>query len=217
MLVAYQSAENRVSRSILWTAYVPESAPTMQMRFSFPRQPLKALRVTETNSGSDLWHIHELRVYDGPDEMPRGPEWRARAHPYSWGIDQAFDNSLVTFWMCGEAIAPGQWVEVDFGHQKQADSLVIQTAPDQPEIRLRLEGSDPSGGWKLLAPAPQVSATERPIGLRRAAAVELKRRGIDYVLAFDGEIGADDLQRDAAEWGIREVGKQGGAHLYRLP
>jgi hypothetical protein len=217
ILVAYQSADNRVIGGILWTAYVPQAAPTMQMRFSFPRQPLQVLRVTETNYGADLWHIHELRVYDGSSQVPRGPEWRLRAHPYSWGIDQAFDNSLVTFWICGEAIAPGQWVEVDFGHPTDADSLVIQTAPDQPGIRLRLEGSDPSGAWKLLAAAPQVSLTERPIGLRRAAAAALKQRGIDYVLAFDGEIGADDFERNTAEWGIREVGKEGGAHLYRLP
>jgi hypothetical protein len=217
ILVAYQSAENRVIGGILWTAYVPESAPTMRMQFSFPRQPLQVLRVTQTNNGTDLWHIHELRVYDGPNQIPRGPEWRVRAYPYSWGIGQAFDNSLVTFWICGEAIAPGQWVEVGFGHPTPADSLVIQTAPDQPGIRLRLDGSDSSGRWKLLAQAPQISATERPIGLRRAAAVELKRRGIDYVLAFDGEIGADDLRRNAAEWGIHEIGKLGRAHLYALP
>jgi hypothetical protein len=217
ILVAYQSAGNRVTGGILWTAYVPEAAPTMEMRFSFPRQALQVLRVSQTNHGADLWHIHELRVYDGPNEIPRGPEWRARAYPYSWGIEQAFDNSLVTFWICGEAIAPGQWVEVDFGRPRQADSLVIQTAPDQPGIRLRLDGSDASGRWKRLAEAPQISVTGRPIGLRAAAAAELKRRGIDYVLAFDGEIGADDLKRNAAEWGIREVGKQGGAHLYRLP
>ena len=217
ILVAYQSAGNRVAGGILWTAYVPAAAPTMEMRFSFPRQALQVLRVTQTNRGADLWHIHELRVYDGPNEIPRGPEWRARAHPYSWGIEQAFDNSLVTFWMCGEAIAPGQWVEVDFGRPRQADSLVIQTAPDQPGIRLRLDGSDASGRWKPLAEAPRIGVTGRPTGLRAAAAAELKRRGIDYVLAFDGEIGADDLAGNAAEWGIREVGKQGGAHLYRLP
>ena len=108
-------------------------------------------------------------------------------------------------------------MEVDFGRPRQADSLVIQTAPDQPGIRLRLDGSDASGRWKRLAEAPRISVTGRPIGLRAAAAAELKRRGVDYVLAFDGEIGADDLERNAAEWGIREVGKQGGAHLYRLP
>jgi hypothetical protein len=187
------------------------------MQFSFPRQPLKVLRVTQTNHGTDLWHIHELRVYDGANEIPRGPEWRLRANPCAWGIDQAFDNSLVTFWICGEAITPGQAVEVDFGHPTQADSLVIETAPDQPGIRLRLEGSDPDGRWTLLAAAPQIAATVRPIGLRRAAATELKRRGIDYVLALDGEIGADDLRRNAVEWGIREVGEHEGAHLYRLP
>ena len=55
------------------------------------------------------------------------------------------------------------------------------------------------------------------MALRRALAEELKRRGIDYLLTFDGEYGADDLQRNAGLWGIRQVGEYRGARLYWLP
>jgi len=43
------------------------------------------------------------------------------------------------------------------------------------------------------------------------------RRGVDYLLAFDGEYGSGDLQRNAGLWGIRQVGEYKGARLYRLP
>jgi len=49
------------------------------------------------------------------------------------------------------------------------------------------------------------------------AAQELKRRGIDYLLLFDGELGADDLRANAAQWRITPVAAYKGARLYRLP
>jgi hypothetical protein len=46
---------------------------------------------------------------------------------------------------------------------------------------------------------------------------ELKRRGNDYLLMFDGEMGAGDLQLNAQLWGILQVGEYKGARLYQLP
>jgi hypothetical protein len=217
ILVAQQSSENVTIREILWTAFTPDYEPTWRLRFSFPRQPLRAVRVVQTNSGADLWSIHELRVFDGARELRRDPRWRTGAQPYPWGIGDAFDGKLVTFWKCGERLRPGQFVEVDFNVVEPADSVSIETAPNQWGIRLKLEGQDAAGQWKLLAAEAQASDAPVPPGLRRAAAEELKRRGIDYLLVFDGDFGADDLQGNAGLWGIRQVGEYRGARLYRLP
>jgi hypothetical protein len=217
ILVAHQSSENVRSREILWTAFTPDYQPTWRLRFLFPRQPLRAARVVQTNSGADLWSIHELRVFDSARELPRDPRWRLHAQPYPWGIGDAFDGRLITFWKCGEALRPGQFVEVDFNEAQPADSVLIETAPNQWGIRLKLEGCDANGRWKLLAAEPRVSDAPVPPGLRRAAAEELKRRGIDYLLVFDGEFGADDFGRNAGLWGIRQVGEYRGARLYQLP
>jgi hypothetical protein len=217
ILVAQQSSENVKSREILWTAFTPDYQPTWRLRFVFPQQPLRALRVVQTNSGADLWSIHELRVFDGAREPPRDPWWRLNAQPYPWGIGDAFDGKVVTFWKCGEPLRPGQFVEVDFNGVEQADSVSIETSPNQWGIRLKLERRDANGQWKLLAPEPRLSDAPVPPGLRRAAAEELKRRGIDYLLVFDGEFGADDLRGNAGLWGIRQVGEYKGARLYQLP
>jgi hypothetical protein len=46
---------------------------------------------------------------------------------------------------------------------------------------------------------------------------ELKRRGIDYVMLSDGDLGADDLRRNPDRWGIVPIGKSKAARLYKLP
>ena len=217
ILVAQESSENAMSREILWTAFTPDYQPTWRLRFRFPRQPLGAVRVVQTKRGADLWNIHELRVFDGARELPRGPRWRLDAQPYPWGIGEAFDGKLITFWKCGERLRPGQFVEVNFGEVEPADAVLIETAPNQWGIRLKLEGQDGSGQWKALAAEAQAGDAPVPAGLRRAAAEELKRRGIDYLLVFDAEFGADDLARNAGLWGVRQVGEYKGARLYRLP
>lgn len=217
ILVEYQSAENKISGAILWTAFVPEYAPTWRLRFSFSRQPLSAIRVLQTGSGESQWTIHELRVFDEGRALPRDSRWRLTARPYPWGIQSAFDNSLATFWMCGSMLEPGQFVRVDFGQVKTADAVVIETAPNQWGLHLQLYGQDTAGQWRLLSPAPLESDATRPLGLRRAVAEEMKRRGIDYVLAFDADLGSDDLRGNADLYGIRQVGEYRGARLYQLP
>jgi hypothetical protein len=53
--------------------------------------------------------------------------------------------------------------------------------------------------------------------LRRAVADELKRRGIDYLLVFESDEGANDLRLNTDIWALRAVGEYRGARLYQLP
>jgi hypothetical protein len=220
VLVEYQATENQITGRIFRVGALPEDAPTLRLRFAFPRQTLRALRVVQTAAPSGpaaLWKIHELRIFDGGHELPRLPQWRLRARPYAWGIQNAFDNSPVTFWISGDPLRPGMYVEVNFGGEQAADALEIDTTPDQWQTRLTLEGQGTSGEWKPIAPSPQQTEEPRPLGLRRAVAAELKRRGIDYLLLFDAAAGADDLRRNVEQWGVRQVGASKGARLYQLP
>src|SRR5262249_43294290 len=159
---------------------------------------LRGIRLVQTNSGTDLWNMHEVRIFDGARELPRDPGWRLTASPSPWGIQDAFDNSLATLWLSGDPIRPGMFVETDFHRMETADSVVVEAAPDQGAVKLKLEGQDSGGVWMALAGTPQVSEAGRPLGLRRALAQELKARGFDYVLMFDTDLGADDLRRNAA-------------------
>jgi hypothetical protein len=217
ILVEYESAENEVTGRILLAGAAPEYAPTLRLRFPFPRQRLQAIRVVQTNTGGERWTIHELRVFDGSRELPRQAPWRLRARPFPWGVQDAFDNSPITFWISGDTLQPGMFVEVNFGAAQEADSVQIETSPNQWQARLHLEGRDVSGQWKILCSAPQQSEEMRPPGLRAAVAAELKRRGIDYLLLSDGDRAAGDLRRNTGQWGVRAVGEYRGDRLYQLP
>ncbi len=216
ILVAYQSAGNIVDRDIFWSGFVPEFAPSLRIRFAFPRRTLQAVRLIQTNTGTGVWYIHELHLFDGGRELPRAPGWRATADPYPWDIGNAIDGRLVTFWKCGDTLRPGETVELRFGTPETAGALEIATSPNQPQIGLRLEGQDPGGSWTVLDAAPRFASVPAP-DMRRAAAELLKQRGVDYLLLFDGEQGATELQRDSAAWGMREIGEYKGARLYQLP
>jgi 4-amino-4-deoxy-L-arabinose transferase-like glycosyltransferase len=221
VLVEYQATENQITGRTLRVGALPEGAPTSRLHFSFARQPLRAIRIVQTANpvgpGTALWKIHEVRIFDGERELPRRPGWRLRARPYAWGIQNAFDNSPVTFWLSGDRLRPGMYVQVEFGREEDSDALDIETTPDQWQTRLMLEGQAASGEWNSLASAPELTEEARPLGLRRAVARELKRRGIDYLLLFDEDNGADDLRRNTEQWGVRLVGTAKGARLYQLP
>jgi hypothetical protein len=217
ILVNWESAENSIDGLIVQQAYDATLAPTWRLRFSFDRRRLQAIRVNQTNTAGDLWNIHELRIFDGERELPRRPEWRLTAHPDPWRIQDAFDNSLMTLWRCGETARPGEFVEVDFHRLEAADAVLIESAPDQNGIHLTLEGQDAAGQWKLLSPGPRISDAAAPLGLRRAAMEELKRRGIQYLLTFDDERETQDLRANPDLWGIRQVAQDKEVRLFQLP
>jgi 4-amino-4-deoxy-L-arabinose transferase-like glycosyltransferase len=209
---AYQSAGNIMSRDILWSGFVPEHAPTQWLRFRFPRQPLRGVRVVQTATAPGTWRIHEIRVFDGGSPLSRNG-WSATAHPFPWGADAVLDGRPASFWRSGDTLGAGQTVELRFAAAAPTDTVLVEAAPDQLASRLRLEAPD----GHLLAGAPEVQDVPLPADMRRAAASELRRRGIDYLLVMDGEFGADDLRARAGEWGIREVGEYKGARVYQLP
>ncbi len=214
--VPSQSEQGVADRAIFFTGFDPGYAPTWRLRFAFPRRELRALRVVQTGRAApDTWSLHELRVFDGGRELPRAG-WRWSAAPYRWGIDNAGDGNPVTFWTSGDTLHPGEFVEVQLPAPLAADSVLMEAAPNQWNVRLELETRDESGAWQFLAQAPESSLAPLPAGLRRAAATELKRRGIDYLLIFDRESGANDLQSHP-EWGVVPTGAYRDARLYRLP
>ena len=213
--VSYQSASNVVSRGVFWSGFSPEHAPRLRLRFHFRRQAVAGVRLVQTANGPGVWSISELRVFDGVRELAdRGP-WRLDASPFPWGIERIVDGRPLSFWRCGDTLHPGQTVTAVFREAAEADTVVVEAAPNQPDLRLRLELERAPGTWTD-AGTPEL-AEEPPGDFRRAAATELKRRGIDYLLIFDGEYGAADLREHAADWGVRQVGEAQGGRLYQLP
>ena len=217
VLVAYQSATGKVLGNILWTPLIQEWNPSWLLRFHFAPRPLRKVRVVQTAHGEpDYWSVSELRVFGGDRELPRDPRWRLRAQPNPWGVRMAFDNSLVTRWSSAQTLYPGMFLEVDFVQPETIDTVAIDATHDQYKIRLRLEGEDAAGRRVPLAAAPEQLEGAPAANLRRAATDELKFRGIDFLVIYDSDFGADDYRTRPDAWGIQLAGEAPGARLYRI-
>jgi hypothetical protein len=217
VLVVYQAAFNNRMGDILWSGMLADYAPTWHLRFRFPPQPLRGIRVVQTASGApDLWNVTELRIFDGDRELRREPGWRLRAHPNPWDVQQAFDNSPATRWRSRQSLFSGMFLDVNFDRARTADSVLIECSHDQSKIRLKLEGRSARGAWLQLANAPEETDAPPLLGMRRAATRELKWNGIDYLLIFENDFGAADFRGNAPQWGITEVSEHRGARLYKI-
>jgi hypothetical protein len=207
ILVQFESEQNQVAGVMIQAASFPSEAPNWWIRFSFPRQELTALRLVTLNTGRVLWRIHEARAFDASRLVPYETKGAAAAH----------DGNPVTFWRSPEWLAPGQSVEMDFRRTEPADSVVIQTSFDQRDVKLKLEGRDPSGTWRRLSDMPEAHEEPGMSDLRRAAIEQLKGWGIGYLLSFENEGETRDLRLYPDLWGIREIAHNKDARLYQLP
>jgi hypothetical protein len=217
ILTVYQSAFGHVLGDILWTPIVPESQPNWRLRFRYPAQRLRQVRVVQTASGGpDQWSVSEFRILHGDAELPRASNWKLRARPNPWDVQLAFDNSPVTRWRSRQTLYPGMTLAVEFGSPEVSDSVLLEASHDQYKIRLKLEGMDEGGKWIPLASAPEESDAPVQPGLRAASVAELKARGIGYFLVYNTDFGVEDFKLKSKLWGMTSLGEAGGARLYRL-
>jgi len=96
-----------------------------------------------------------------------------------------------------------------------ADAVTIQTSLYQRDVKLKLEGLDSSGPWRLLSTPG--SARRTGPDLRPAAIQQVKSRGIRYLLSFENEGETRDFRLHPDLWGIREVAHNKDARLYQIP
>jgi hypothetical protein len=217
ILVGYQAAFNHTIGDILWTPVVADFHPRRHVLFHFPRQPLSAVRVVETaRGGPEHWTVSEFYVLNGPDEVARTAAWQLRSRPNPWDVEMAFDRNLATRWRSWQTLFPGMFLEADFGKTETADTVRLECALGQYDMRMRLEGRTESGAWRTLDDKPRQVVVDDPPGLRRAAVAAIRARGVKWIMLSDSDIGAEDLRDKAAEWGITQVADRMSNRLYRL-
>lgn len=217
VLVVYQSALGEVLGDMLWTPLIPDAQPTRQIEFHFSPVRAQAVRVVQTASSSpNHWSVAEFRVYRGGVEIRRSSAWQIRAWPNPWDVQRAFDNSPVTRWRSWEPLFPGMYIEVRFGRPQELDAVVLESANDQPDVRLQLEVDAGDGHFRPLAAQPVNKQVPPPKWLRRWATAELRRAGVGYFVVYPGEFGRDDYQKNRRAWGITMLGEASGVRLYRI-
>jgi hypothetical protein len=218
IVVQWAAAFNQALGDILWAPLNAELEPSRRVAFTFPRQPLRGLRLVQTARSKDVWSVSELSVFEAGKELAREPHWRLRARPNPWDAGRAFDNSVLTRWTAGESAREGMFLEVDFGREEPVDSVVLRSTRDQGGVRLRLEGRPENGAWTSLGGQPD-RLEEAPLALdllRRGVAAEFKNARVEYLYIENGAWGADDFRRNTRSWGLELAGEVAAGRLYRF-
>jgi len=214
--VRYESAQGDVLGDILWSPLFGNQ-PALALDFHFPPAALRKVRLIQTTTATEaMWSVSELRVYSGGQELARSPAWRLTARPNPWDVQLAFDNSPVTRWRSWEPARRGMFLESDFGAALLVDTLRLERADGENEMKYRVDGMDASGQWTTLASESTQRSLPITVNLRREATREILRRGFRYLLVDRSDPGAGDYQRYAAAWGLTFVGESQGSRLYRI-
>ena len=217
ILVSYMGAENEVLCDILWNPIIGGFQASRVVRFSFPSREFRKVRVLQTVwANNSQWSVAELRIFSKGSELPRSSEWRLNARPNPWDVQLAFDNALVTRWRSWDLAQPGMYIEVDFGRLQEIDAVTLETSEDGGEAKVRLEGMDAEGKWSAIASQPIESPRPITVSQRRAAASELKARGIRYVLVNKDNAGSDDFRLYSNLWGMKCLAEAAGSRLYYI-
>ena len=218
ILVGYEGALNQNLSDLLSVPLIEDWQPTRRLTFHFPPRPVRRLRVVQSASGSLVsWSVNELRIFAGDTELAREPQWRLTAHPNPWEVQMAFDNNPITRWRSWEPLFPGMYIQVDFGRLEKADRVVVDTTPDQRQVRLRLEGQTRSDApWERLAESPAETRLPTPPNLRHLATSEIKWQGIEYLLASPSDFWDKDIRNNPRDWGLTPVAEKNDYRLYRI-
>jgi hypothetical protein len=215
IVVGYESALGNLAQDLLAAPVDRRVLPAQQQRFPLLPVSTRQVRVVQTALGTEFWTISELHVYSRGRELLRSPQWRVRAWPNGWEAPLAFDNSYATRWSSWQSMSPGMFVAIDFGTPQLIDAVALDHAP-QPDSKVQVEVLDDLGRWVPLTDTFETVVLDVPAGLRRAATLELKSRGIGYLLVSDTDFFAKDLRTYPSFWGVTELYANEATRLYLI-
>jgi hypothetical protein len=214
IMISFQSAEGELLEDMATTATRNDLAPGWNLRFTFPKQRVRLLRLVQTARGNDIWSIGEMKIFNGPNQISPAAVWRFDARPFPWDIGLAFDGNPVTRWRSWESIYPGMHADVDFGSPLEIDRVELHCSHDQPAIVVHPEVC---GDRCIALPATLEKLEDPPYGdLRPLAIRQFKQHGVDYLLVDDGNWTAADMRADPARWGMEFVAERARNRLYKI-
>jgi hypothetical protein len=215
IVVGYESSLGNLALDLLAAPVDRRVRSSQHQRFPFLPVSTRRVRVVQTASGAQFWTINELHLYFQGRELARSPDWRVRASPNGWDAALAFDNSYATRWSSWQSMSRGMFVAVDFGKPEFIDEVTLDH-PYEPESKVQVEVLDNHAHWVPLTDSSETLPLDVPAGLRRAATLEMKARGIRYLLVNDTDFFAEDMRKYPSFWGVTELHSNETARLYLI-
>ena len=108
------------------------------------------------------------------------------------------------------------YIEVDLGADHPLDAVTVLTSQDCGNARLLLEVNEGDARWTTVPATPVESTVLEDLNLRKLATEEVKRRGVEYLVVKDSDIGGKDFREYAPQWGLQELKLVGDLRLYKI-
>jgi hypothetical protein len=214
-VVGYESALGNFGMEVLAAPIDNNIRPSERERFRLLSVTTRAVRVVQTGEAPGFWSINEIHIARQGEELKRSGGWRVKAWPNGWDAPLAIDNSYATRWSSWQQMKYGMYLAVDFGKPQVFDEVWLDEAP-VPGSKVQLEILDSDGHWIPLTDTCETESLDTPSGLRRAATIALKAKGIDYLLVRNTDFFADDMRANASFWGVTELRRTERASLYLI-
>lgn len=214
-IIGYESALGNFAMDLLAAPLDSRIRPADQERFQFLPVTTRAVRVFETADAPGYWSINEMHIAHQGRELARSAAWRVKAWPNSWDAPLAFDNSYATRWSSWQDTTYGMYLAVDFGKPQVIDEVWLDHAAG-PGPKVEVDILSVLGQWIPLTDSSETQPLDVPSGLRRAAALALKSKGITYLLVRNTDFFADDMRTHASFWGVTELHRTERASLYLI-
>ena len=166
-------------------------------------------------ASENFWTVTELRIRSQGRELTRTPNWRLSAKPNGWEVQLAFDNSYATRWSTWQAMSPGDCIQVELPAPETVDEVVLECDPAweaRPQVEVLLD----NGRWAPITDSVEAVKAEPPDGIRRAATRDVRALGFHYILVNQEDVVYNDILKYQKYWGLTEVAKAHGTHLYKI-
>jgi hypothetical protein len=214
ILSSYRSA---VAEKAFGLLYAQESSPAdYRWRWSaaFPRTLTREILIYQTAVADEMWNVSEVRLLDRGRLVPEPQHLRWFARPNPWDANLLSDGVEVTRWRSWERMRPGMYVGVEMKPPQFVDGIEILSGNGPWAASLDPRMIDTSGRW--LCPVSAGWHAAPPLDLRKAAAAELKREGIRYVLISQYAPDEQEFRKKPGLWSMRELVSTREATLYQI-
>jgi hypothetical protein len=212
----YEGAQNEKTTYLLWSGAYPDLRPTERHTFQFPAQPLRSIRIEQTAADKEeLWTVSEVNLFNGEQRIERAPSWKLTSRPFPWDIQLAFDSNFVTVWKSWEHLAPGMFVQADFGQPITLDRVEVDGQRSQA-ARMVLKGTDTNGREVMLCDKPTATSIPAPADYRQRVTTEVEKLGYSYLVIDQSQPCYREILNNLGEWRMTLVTKQEGYALFAL-
>lgn len=212
---SFGSALGKRTFDMYMSAMIPDQMPTWSRRVTFARTSARRIRMVAMGSAGSAWQIHEMRLYDGTQELARSDRWKLSSSANPWELPLAFDNSAASRWSAGRAVEPGLFVEVELPEPAHLDQVELLVGPSQADVPVEVR-VEQDGRW-IVPPAREVAGRIEASPLyRRMVMREIHANGVGWLVLRNEDYGAVDVLDHPEVWGVTHVAAVDGYHLLRI-